>query len=650
MTDPSDTPPPDAPVVECSACGNVVPDAAFCGACGAHLAHSDPAHQAHDARRQNAYLAFPDEGVFHLSVVSSLFPQLGARSRKPFRVAFAVITVALVALALAGLESAVIALCSVALPFLFLLYVIEVDPYETGFVWPTLAIIAIGGGLGVGWALIGGPVVSRALEPSLGFNLIATSDVAAAVLVPLAAQLLMVVPVILLRFAGPLGDESLDGFTAGVTGALAFTAAATLTELSPRLANGNLAHQTFISILTEAVVRGITVPLIAAATTGLIGAALRVKRGDRPLMSARWLSSPVLVLIVSLALQIGLGFADLARLEDAVLLLTHLTAAVLALVVLRVGLHHVLMLESQDVRIGPPRACPHCYHNVPAMPFCPNCGVAERATARAHRAAALSHRELPGPAPSAVRPQQSAVRSQSAVFPPATPEALLSTSRLGHRRLISWLVAGVVLVSGILVGLAFVLSSPPPPPCTTLSCFTVPSAPIEQGVPYVSTKYGWKTRLFPPAGLDATAKRSDSQVEVEFSDPGGAGNLADGTLWIAGAPARGSSDAALVGSVASSYVPEATLDYQIPGASIGYQPGVGEAFEATPNSAFGDSQTYEVEVICSTRNNFAICALASGVRTDLNQADQHPTLAKQVIATYADPDLNGVLWPGESLP
>ena len=98
------------------------------------------------------------------------------------------------------------------------------------------------------------------------------------------------------------------------------------------------------------------------------------------------------------------------------------------------------------------------------------------------------------------------------------------------------------------------------------------------------------------------------------------------------------------------HAPEASLDYQIPGASIGYQPGFGEAFEATPNSAFGDSQTYEVEVICSTRNNFAICALASGVRTNLNQADQHPTLAKQEIATYADPDLNGVLWPGESLP
>jgi hypothetical protein len=660
MTDTPPSAPPALPTVECPECGNVVPDAAFCGACGTHLAHLDPGV---GARRQHAYVAFPDEGVFRLSVITSLFPQLGQRSRRPFRVAFGVIAVALVALALAGLEAPVIALCSVSLPLLFLLYVVEVDPYETGFVLPTLALIAIGAGLGVGWALVGGPIVSRALEPSLGFDLIAPRDIAAAVLVPLVGQLLMLVPVALLVFSRPLRQESLDGFTAGVTGALAFTAAATLTELAPRLANGNLAHQGFVPILTEAVVRGITVPLIAAATTGLIAAAWWTKRGDRLVMSGRWLSSPVLVLAISMAIQIGLGFADLARLEDPVLLLVHLAATAAALVVLRVGLHHVLLLEARDVQIGPPRACAHCHHMVPAMPFCPNCGVAERAVARAHRVAPAragpdgTMLEAPQAGPVTAGPVTAGpvtagprAPSQSALFPNATPEALLSTSRLGHRRVIASLVAGLVVVSGLLVALAFIVPSPPPAPCTTLSCFTAPSTPVEQGIRYVSSKYGWTTRLFPPVGLDSTATPSDSQVEVEFSSPQDQANPANGTLWIAGAPAQFTNDAALVNALISGYAPNATLDYQVPGASIGYQPGLGEAFEDTPNSAFGDAQTYEVVVICSIRNNFAICALASGIRTDLNQPNEHPTLAKQEIATYADPDLNGVLWPGEPLP
>jgi hypothetical protein len=642
---------PALPLAECPECGNAVPDATFCGACGTHLAHPDPRRAA---RRQHAYLAFPDEGVLHLSVVSSLFPQLGPRSRAPFRAAFALIVVALVAMALAGLEAPVIALCSVALPFLFLLYVFEVDPYETGFILPTLALLAAGAGLGTGWALVGGPIVSHALAPSLGFDLIAPGDIAAAVLVPLVGQVLMVVPVALLRFARPLGNESLDGFTAGVTGALAFTAAATLTELSPRLANGNLAHQSFVSVFTEAVIRGITVPLIAAATTGLIGAALWTKRGDRPLMSARWLSSPFLVLAVSLAIQIGLGFTDLARLEDSVLVVAHLTATAVALAVLRVGLHHVLLLEARDVRIGPPRACPHCHYMVPAMPFCPNCGVAERAIARAHRTAGA--RGAPGgavleaPGVGSVPLQVSPVPVQSAVFPTAPTGTLLTTSRLGHRRLISSLVIGLVVASALFVTLAFVVPSPPPAPCTALSCFATPSSPVEQGTAYVSSKYGWTARLFGAQALDANAQMWDSQVEVQFSSPGDTADPRDGTLWIAGSPAQFTSDAALLKTLISGYAPNATLDYELPGASIGYQPGLGEAFEEAPNSAFGDARTYEVEVICSIRNNFAICALASGIRTNLNGPNERPTLAKQEIATYADPDLNGVLWPGQSFP
>ena len=52
---------------------------------------------------------------------------------------------------------------------------------------------------------------------------------------------------------------------------------------------------------------------------------------------------------------------------------------------LRVGLHHVLLHEHHDFAIGPPRTCTSCRHVVPAMPFCPQCGVAQNAMSRAHR-------------------------------------------------------------------------------------------------------------------------------------------------------------------------------------------------------------------------------------------------------------------------
>ena len=52
---------------------------------------------------------------------------------------------------------------------------------------------------------------------------------------------------------------------------------------------------------------------------------------------------------------------------------------------MRVGMHHVLLHEALEVTIGAPRVCANCSHLVPAMGFCPQCGVAERAVARPHR-------------------------------------------------------------------------------------------------------------------------------------------------------------------------------------------------------------------------------------------------------------------------
>ena len=63
----------------CPHCGARVPGASYCGACGAHLTH---ARRRGAARRAHAYSAFPDESVFRLAVVSSLFPQLAGRSRR----------------------------------------------------------------------------------------------------------------------------------------------------------------------------------------------------------------------------------------------------------------------------------------------------------------------------------------------------------------------------------------------------------------------------------------------------------------------------------------------------------------------------------------------------------------------------------------
>jgi rRNA maturation endonuclease Nob1 len=373
---------PVLPTIECSYCGVVVPDAGFCGACGAHLVH----HGFRGSQRLHSYAAFPDEPVIRVSQVSSLFPHLSHRAKAPFRAALGVIIVLLVVFAVAGTAAPLMAVCALGVPLLFVLYLVEVDPYEGSFLIPTGICVLLGAGLGAGWALIAGPYVNRALQPAPLFTLTSGPAIVAAVIVPAVAQLLMCVPGAVVWIIQRRRLGSLDGYAAGATGALGFTLASTITLLSPWLGNGQLLHQPIITSLAQAVFRGLSWPLISAMVTGLLGAAWCVTLGKGPTAArGRWLTSPALALLFALAVQIGLGFAAIAILPPIVIILTNLSAIAVVIIVMRLVVHHVLLHEAQGVTVGPPRVCPQCSHLVPIMPFCPNCGVADRAVSRSRR-------------------------------------------------------------------------------------------------------------------------------------------------------------------------------------------------------------------------------------------------------------------------
>jgi hypothetical protein len=288
-----------------------------------------------------------------VTVVSSLFPQLSGHSRAPFRVAFALAVGVLVIVAVAGLQAPVIAVSALAVPLLFLVYVFEIDPLEIRFAVPTALLFVAGAALGVGWGLLLGPLAADSLLPAYSPSLLTGGVLVSAVVVPAAGLLLMVLPVAVARLWRSEPSEALDGFTGGAAGrAEALTLAATLTELAPLRAGNVVPGSSVLAVLTQAVVRGVSVPVVAAATAGYVGATLWQRRGRGSAADGRWLTSPLLALAVALALAVGLGFADDAGLPDITLLAVHLAAAALALLVVRVGLHHVLLHEQRDVRSG----------------------------------------------------------------------------------------------------------------------------------------------------------------------------------------------------------------------------------------------------------------------------------------------------------
>ncbi len=650
-----------APTATCPHCSATAPDAHYCGACGADLAHG---HIDKASRRLHSYAAFPDEPVLRASVVSTLFPQLARKSLPHFRTILSVFVLVLLALAVARLEPAVIAVSALGVPLLFVSYVAEIDPVEIWFVVPSLGVLVVGAALGAGFALAFGPMVSDALAPSLSPSLTSAEVLRSALLAPVIAQLLMLVPVIVLWLRRPTQTEALDGFTVGALSALGFTAAMTLTELASRVQDGNVMPGSVLSVLASAVIRGLTVPLIAVATTGYISTTLWSRRGARPEVRGRWLASPPFPLAFSLLLLVGLGFADDAGLSDAFLLVIHLLAAILAFAVLRVGLHHVLLLEQRDVRIGERRVCPHCARLVPAMPFCPNCGVAERATALrplppVHGSGRF---DVGGPAPDgehddALRARAvptSSTATRAAVFRSASNEQVRAIRGLGTHRLLFVLLPVLAIGAGLLAVLAAVVPSPAPAACESLRCFTpFGPLPIRHGTTFTSTE-GWGVVWYPARDVfnisPPTTSASTTGVGLRLDFTSAKVPAEDGELFFVGEDAHGMTSSQLVAALQQANVPNATPDYVLPGATVGYQVGYGEAFETTPNSFEGDGLTYEVVIACAVVNGYGVCAYAVGLRVRVSAFVNHPTPSQLLLSLWSDPDVDGVFWKGHPIP
>jgi hypothetical protein len=397
MTTPDDS----VPTTECRICKTDVPAGEYCGLCGCHL---QPRHgEGPDWLRMRDYGAAPNEHLLQLSLTSSLFPHLAQRSRTAFRLGLAVLLVALVAFTLLRLPAALITVAALGLPVLYVIYLRESDAFRD-FPFRTLLLtVGLGIALGVGWVTLTGAMVAHSYGIGIGTAIVGMRMVRVGILIPLGGVILMLLPAAIVRVLRPPSREALDGFMIGVLGALTFTAAATLTRLSPQFGTGVVSKRPMASLLVEAGIRGVAVPLIAAAAGGLIGAALWFTRPDSKKKQHPGIVRLVLVALASaiLAVFLSLGLIDIARFPQVLMLALYLVLAVVALLLLRVGLHLALLHEAHDeIRSDEPLLCTHCGHVVPDMAFCPACGVATRASSRSSRRSrrdARPVREAAGP-------------------------------------------------------------------------------------------------------------------------------------------------------------------------------------------------------------------------------------------------------------
>ncbi len=393
---------PDPTRMTCSVCNMDVPAGNFCGYCGDHLGDHDGKGPAW--LRFRSFSAAPGEGLLSPNLASSLFPQLPASSRKPFLIGFGLLLVGLVLAVIFRMPAIMITVSALGLPFLFLIYLQEADVHRD--VPPVTLVLtaALGIGLGVGWVLLTGAAVADDYDLPLGTAIAADRVLREGLGIPIGGMLLMLVPVVLVRLVRPGTQESLDGFAIGALGALMFSGSATLTRLAPQFSAGVVARaRPMDGLVVEAGIRGLAVPLTAAAVGGLVGTALwftrpENKKHQHPNFVYAALGGFALAVM---AMYAAVGIVDIARLDQNWQLIVHLTVAALALLALRVGVHLALLHEAHDeIHEDEPLLCAQCGHVVPDMAFCPACGAATRASSRTSREARRGNRPVRVEAPS----------------------------------------------------------------------------------------------------------------------------------------------------------------------------------------------------------------------------------------------------------
>lgn len=315
-----------------------------------------------------------------MAVISTLFPRLPRRDAHLFRELFSAGLLVLVVLAAVRLYTPALFMATAMLPVLYVFYLYEVEAWESNLAAVLVVIFAIGAGLGVGFSLGFGHVVTATVSGTKqGFAF-------SGILLPAIGQVCMLVGP-LLFLARKRSNEAVDGLTFAVVSALGFTFGSVVAEYwhtitAPLVGSSAISTDQIVVILRVAVVAG----LVNASTTSAITTSTWLRRHGRAneRHDHRALRLPVNV-VVAFAFQIGLGLTSYFL--GSLLLVSILWAvgAAILLLWMRIIIHNALLREGLTHEVGAPTVCPECHHLVPTMHFCPHCGSSRTAAPKHSR-------------------------------------------------------------------------------------------------------------------------------------------------------------------------------------------------------------------------------------------------------------------------
>lgn len=541
--------------------------------------------------------------------MSSLFPQLPPRSRTQFRVGLAAAGIAVLAFAVLRWQAAVVAAAIFGLPIVFAVYLHEIGVRRSpmGRYFVLSAILALG--LGVGWALVAGPIVADAYSAALGGRLSAGQLLLCGIAIPATFGLVMIAPAALVWLVDRSPGESLDGFTIGAVGATVANAAVTATLLAPQLAMGVTASDHSVGgLVAQALVEGVTWPLGAVAVGGVFGIAMWFTPADGAPSRLRRRVVVLGAVLGAEAFCMAVGVVDVAPIPTSIYIALQLLIAVTAVLAVRIVITEALLHEKTDDLAGQHFSCAECGRPVERA-FCGECGAATRAVAPGLRT--------------------------------ATQEPLAS-----YRHVLVPMIGGVAAAVLATVGVATLIQPTPPAFVCPPDCGRPPLGDPVETNPRFSGDNGAFSVAYPSSG---------AAYEVTFDPPGINGVQLKytggdtGMLMLFGEPAGGRTAKQVALEVMAARYPRATVAYEIPNASVGYEPGFGVAADIYPRDSSSAYARLRVIVMAAIRHDYALIATAAGPYHEFSPdyGTGHPSGANLEVAMDMGKYVNSFRWNGD---
>lgn len=122
-----------------------------------------------------------------------------------------------------------------------------------------------------------------------------------------------------------------------------------------------------------------------------------------------------------------------------------------------------------------------------------------------------------------------------------------------------------------------------------------------------------------------------------------------GTMRLAGRPAEGRTARDIASALVGDVFPDARLVYELPNATVGYQPGFGAAYDFRPLAGSTKADLLRVIAVVAVKNDFALIAIAGGPFREFTRefGPGPPSPANLQIAQDMGQYVNSFSWRGD---